>query len=90
MQLLNELHSLIPSPQGHPNFILPVAVALPPVDDEHEEEPAEKPPDQGANTVADDIFSLFRTSEENEKVAKREKKRKDLLTGPHLVFHVSQ
>eukprot|EP00970_Alexandrium_tamarense_P002889 scaffold417_cov184-Alexandrium_tamarense.AAC.18 len=28
MQLLHQLHFLIPSPQGHPNFILPLAIAL--------------------------------------------------------------
>jgi hypothetical protein len=33
MQLLRQLHGLIPSPQGHPNFILPVGVAVPGHDD---------------------------------------------------------
>ena len=28
MQLLQQLHHMIPAPQGHPNFILPVAVAI--------------------------------------------------------------
>ena len=65
-------------------------MAVPPAYDKSDDEQAGKEPDQGANAVADDIFSLFRTSEENEKVAIREKKRKELLTGPHLVFHVSQ
>ncbi|CAB9501744.1 36 and H4 lysine-20 specific [Seminavis robusta] len=91
MQLLNELHSVIPSPQGHPNFILPVAVALPPDEEEEEEEQPEKDSSDpaAASSLADDIFSLFRTSEENEKVARREKKRKEHLTGPHLVFQPS-
>jgi serine/threonine protein kinase len=85
MQLLTELHSIIPSPQGHPNFILPVALALPSEErDADDEQPQETEP--VASTVADDIFSLFRTSEENEKVARREQKRKELVTGPHFVF----
>ena len=29
LQLLTQLHSLIPSPTGHPNLTLPIAVALP-------------------------------------------------------------
>ncbi|KAL7506486.1 hypothetical protein ACHAXN_004987 [Cyclotella atomus] len=28
MQLLHQLHILIPSPKGHPNFILPLAIAM--------------------------------------------------------------
>ena len=28
MQLLHQLHFLIPSPHGHPNFVLPLAIAL--------------------------------------------------------------
>jgi hypothetical protein len=85
MELLNQLHSLIPSPQGHPNFLLPIAIALPP-----EEESPEKSPSSSYSTGKgsnDDIFSLFRTSEENEKVAQKEKKkRNDLLSGAHLIF----
>ena len=85
LQLLGELHSVIPSPQGHPNIILPVALALPQddVEDEHVENAA------AASTAADDIFSLFRTSEQNERVARREKKMKDFVAGPHLVFQPS-
>jgi histone-lysine N-methyltransferase SETD2 len=35
MQLLTKLHSMIPGPQGHPNILLPIAIA---VDDEAAEE----------------------------------------------------
>lgn len=28
MQLLQQLHHVIPAPQGHPNFVLPVAIAI--------------------------------------------------------------
>ena len=33
-----------------------------------------------------DIFSLFRSSEENERSAQKEKKRRDRASGPHIVF----
>jgi serine/threonine protein kinase len=89
MELLNQLHSLIPSPQGHPNFILPIAVALPPEEAESRESP-EKSPSSSYSTRKgsdNDIFSLFRTSEENENVAQKEKKkRNDLVSGAHLIF----
>lgn len=89
MALLYQLHSLIPSPQGHPNFILPIAVALPPEEAESKESP-EKPRSYSYATGKasdDDIFSLFRTSEENEKVAQKEKKkRNDLVSEAHLIF----
>jgi len=90
MELLIQLHSLIPSPQGHPNFILPIAVSLTP----EEAEAHDSPIKSTIHTFAvgkgsdDDIFSLFRSSEDNEKVAQKEKKkRNDLATGAHLVFH---
>jgi Protein kinase domain/SET domain len=75
MQLLTQMHRLIPSPQGHPNFILPVGIAVP--DDN----------DSSANAAPvlrdDPMFSLFRSSAENEKAATKEKQVK---TFPHLVF----
>ena len=79
IQLLKELHSLIPSPEGHPNLVLPVAIALPQEESENVNELVKK-------DDKDDIFSLFRTSEENERRAQREKKRKDMATGPHILF----
>jgi serine/threonine protein kinase len=88
MQLLKQLHSLIRSPQGHPNFVLPVGVALPSEVEEEEKSPldgAARPFD--LNRIEDDIFSLTRTSEENEVAAQEERKRKDMVTGPHIVFH---
>lgn len=73
MQLLTQLHRIIPSPQGHPNFILPVGIAV---------------PDEKVATIApvlrdDPMFTLFRSSAENEKAATKEKQVK---TSPHLVF----
>jgi serine/threonine protein kinase len=89
MELLNQLHSLIPSPQGHPNLILPIAVSL-----TLEEASSHDSPEKASNHLfepekgTDDIFSLFRSSEDNERVAQKEKKkRNDLATGAHLVFH---
>jgi hypothetical protein len=87
MQLLNQAHGLIKSPQGHPNFILPISVALP-----SEIESGEMNfPSGGSNTldlrrIDEDIFSLTRSSLENEAAAQKERKRKDMVTGPHLVF----
>ena len=87
MQLLNQLHNLIRSPQGHPNFILPIGVALPlEIDDR------DKPFSVGGTDPLDfsrgddDIFSLTRSNEENDIIAQTERRRKDMVTGPHLVF----
>jgi serine/threonine protein kinase len=79
LQLLTELHGLIPSPLGHPNFMLPFGIAIPSPSPEIE-------PQQPDNDTEEDIFSLFRTSEENEKAARKQQKHKDLTTGPHLIF----
>jgi serine/threonine protein kinase len=86
MQLLRQLHGLIPSPQGHPNFILPVGVAVPGNDDlSNHVSPASG--DVGSSSLLsmdDPMFSLFRSSEENEKAAEKAQK---LKSGPHLLFH---
>lgn len=85
LQLLTQLHSLIPSPQGHPNFILPVAIALPqniPNNATHDQ-----PEASTFGQPQKDIFSLFQTSEQNERRKEKEKKWKEMATGPHLVFH---
>jgi serine/threonine protein kinase len=83
MQLLRQLHGLIPSPQGHPNFILPVGIAVPGNEDLMNASPAPGG-SLGLLSMDDPLFSLFRSSEENERAAEREKKVK---SGPHLVFH---
>jgi len=88
MQTLRQLHDLIDSPQGHPNLYLPIGVALP-----SESQSRDK------NILADslkssfdmkrideDIFSLTRTSLENEVAAKKEKERKDMVNDRHLVI----
>jgi serine/threonine protein kinase len=84
MQLLTQLHSLIPSSQGHPNFILPIAIALP---QDLNNTLNETPEANKFGLPQQDIFSLFQTSEQNERRKEKEKKRKEMATGPHLVFH---
>ena len=87
IQLLNQLHGLVVSPQGHPNFILPVGVALPSEienGDLNLSTVESKPVD--LKSIDEDIFSLTRSSLENEVAAQKERKRKDMVTGPHLVF----
>jgi hypothetical protein len=87
MQLLNQLHSLIRSPQGHPNFILPIGVALPlEIDDRDKAFSVGGTDPLDFSRGDDDIFSLTRSNEENEIIAHNEKRRKDMVSGPHLVF----
>lgn len=87
MQLLTSLHSAIPSPRGHPNFILPVAIALPDATPESAPKASQPGEQLRSKLKEEDIFSLFRTSEENERRAQKEKRRIDMVSGPHLVFH---
>lgn len=93
MQLLSRLHSLISTPFGHPNFILPVGIAISldnaSVSDREAETRTAGNTDEKKSdsdllaSVDDSMFSLFRTSAENEKAADLEKTVKDR---PHLVF----
>jgi hypothetical protein len=92
MQVLSRIHGLIKSPQGHPNFLLPIAVGLPSETKEINERMdlsplGSKGLDMNLKRIDEDIFSLTRTSLENEVAAEKERKRKDMVTGPHLVFH---
>lgn len=87
MQLLCQLHGLIQSPQGHPNFILPIGVALPSETDNGELPlPPVRSMSLDMKRIDEDIFSLTRNSLENEVAAERERKRKDMVAGPHLIF----
>jgi serine/threonine protein kinase len=79
MQLLHQLHFLIPSPQGHPNFILPLAIAL-----DSDSKIVDKEPSVGATSMtsskaADDILAMI---ERNQKAAGK----KQLASGSHLVL----
>ena len=92
IQLLNRLHGLIRSPQGHPNFVLPVGVALPSEAGDAETSlslPGSKPFGVDLKSIDEDIFSLTRSSLENEAAAERERKRKDMITGPHFMFQAT-
>eukprot|EP00980_Cylindrotheca_fusiformis_P013148 scaffold3315_cov98-Cylindrotheca_fusiformis.AAC.2 len=93
VQLLHKLHGLVNSPQGHPNFVLPVGVALSSEvesDDIGLTTNGSKSVDmKSINADIEDIFSLTRTSLENELAAQNERKRKESVTGPHLVFHAT-
>lgn len=86
MQLLKQLHSIIPSNQGHPNFIVPVGIAFPTKEngaDAGKSPSAESGDDFGDFSPEDPIFSLFKSNEEN---AKAEKVKKQVSDGAHIVF----
>jgi len=91
LQTLYHIHCSIKSPQGHPNFLLPIAVGLP-KGDEEENSLLDLPGraeglDLNLKRLDEDIFTLTRSSIENEIAAEQERKRKDVVTGPHLIFH---
>ena len=75
MQLLHELHFLIPSPQGHPNFVLPLAIAL----DSNINEESSESFTITSNTAANDILAMI---ERNQRAAGN----KQLASGSYLVL----
>lgn len=77
MQLLHQLHFLIPSPQGHPNFMLPLAIALD--SDTKEEASAETTSSITSSKAANDILAMI---ERNQRAAGK----KELAPGSHLVL----
>jgi len=84
MQMLRQLHGVVPSNQGHPNFIIPVGIAFPKENGGAAKGPAEDSNDTGGDFSPEDpIFSLFRSNEEN---AKAEKRKKQVSDGAHIVF----
>jgi len=89
MQTLRQLHGLINSPQGHPNLYLPIGVALPSELQNREKNPLSDSfkSNFDLKRIDEDIFSLTRTSLENELAAKKEKERKDMVNDRHLVMH---
>lgn len=78
MQTLRQLHGAVPSARGHPNFVLPFAIAIP----GEEEMSRKKDSPVGNHKSYQD--SLFRPSDNTEKTAKRSKKVKE---SPSLIFH---
>jgi len=85
LQLLTQLHKLIPSPSGHPNFTLPIGVAIP-APPGNEEKVSTPSSSEFGRAKVEDMFSLFCSSEENERQARKERKRQDRASGPHLIF----
>lgn len=87
MQILKQLHGVIPSPQGHPNFVVPVGIAFPSHDGDAvamTEPASEEGNDQeSAVSPSDRIYSLFRTNEENAEAAAR---KKSVVDYANLVF----
>lgn len=79
MQLLHQLHFLIPSPQGHPNFILPLAIALDPDSDDSEKESSSGAASITSSKAANDILAMI---ERNQRAAGK----KQLASGSHLVL----
>jgi serine/threonine protein kinase len=84
MQILTKLHGVIPGPQGHPNFILPIAIAM---DDgvKNEKEIESRPKSKSIDLVAgstDNLYSFLQTLDKSE--SKKEKNRR--ITGSYLVF----
>lgn len=77
MQLLHQLHHMIPSPQGHPNFVLPIALAL--ADENEEEKPSE-------GYKSDELFLLRMTGEITDSI-KESKEPRNVLSGSYMVFH---
>lgn len=80
MQLLHELHFLIPSPQGHPNFILPLAIALD-TDVAAEEPAAATTSSITAKAASNDILAML---DRNQRATSSGKKQ--LGAGSHLVL----
>ncbi len=90
MQLLHKLHSLIPGPNGHPNLLLPIAIAV--EDDETKEEKNSGGDNRATSTSAasalsnfpfysgrtDDILSMLDSG--------KNKAKKTELKGSHLLF----
>ncbi len=87
MQLLNKLHSLIPGPHGHPNFVLPLAIAL--EDNNNVNKDEEPTNDTKVKAVpdlltgrSDDLLAFLRPSDDlNYSKSKRPK-----MSGAHLLF----
>lgn len=79
MQLLKELHCLVPTPRGHPNFVLPIGIAKA----DAELSGSVDKPEAGE---PESIFSILKSSDENNKNAERKRR----IEGcEHLMFEPS-
>jgi serine/threonine protein kinase len=86
LQLLRQLHGLIESPQGHPNLYLPIGLAMPCEQDNTDHSNGQNNGSLDMKSIDEDIFSLTRSSLENEAAAQKDQKRKDMVNEPHLIF----
>mmetsp|Transcript_1975 Transcript_1975/g.3592 ORF Transcript_1975/g.3592 Transcript_1975/m.3592 type:complete len:1815 (-) Transcript_1975:2526-7970(-) len=84
MQLLTKLHSMIPGPQGHPNILLPIAIA---VDDEAAEENVKEKSEVKQKDLisgsTDDLLTDFMKKVDTHAFNTKSQK----LDGSYLVFH---
>jgi serine/threonine protein kinase len=80
MQLLHQLHILIPSPKGHPNFILPLAIALESDNDESKDSSSSLGGSKSSDAATEQILAMI---ERNQKVAG---KKRHAASGSHLVL----
>ncbi|KAL3803540.1 hypothetical protein HJC23_014088 [Cyclotella cryptica] len=79
MQLLHQLHFLIPSPQGHPNFILPLAIAL----QSDEDNAKDSDPILGDTSTRDATEQILAMIERNQRAAGG---KQHVASGSHLVL----
>eukprot|EP00956_Cyclotella_meneghiniana_P044340 scaffold313154_cov96-Cyclotella_meneghiniana.AAC.3 len=79
MQLLHQLHILIPSPKGHPNFILPLAIALE-SDADADHDNSSSLGGAKSNDATEQILAMI---ERNQKVAGKKHR---AASGSHLVL----
>ena len=85
MQILTKLHSVIPGPQGHPNFILPIAIAIDDVVKEKMDDEVPKKKSKNLDFMAgstDNLYSFLKTTGNTETKKERNKK----IMGSYLVF----
>jgi len=80
MQLLSQLHFLIPLPQGHPNFVLPITIAADVEKDDEGTNETSKLSDIVSSQTSDDIFSYLQGDSHKKKEKTVE------LKGNHIVF----
>lgn len=84
MQILTKLHSIIPGPQGHPNIMLPIAIAVDEetVEEEKQDKKVEPKQKDLISGSTDDLLTDFMNITKN---SQSETKQQN-LNGSYLVF----
>jgi histone-lysine N-methyltransferase SETD2 len=85
IQMFKKLHCAIPTPQGHPNFIVPVCLAVPSGNGRISDQ-ASNGTKTTMRTKVDPIISLFQSSDEK---TESHEKRGDVLGNACIVFNPS-